>query len=162
MILRKQREKGSAESKESRQSILSTHPLLSILLPLLLLALPSFADVSLKVGSSRDKIFLGETFNLNIEVEGADRDAEAPDLAGMPPSDVQLLGSHSNSRSSITIINGHMSRESFEGRVFTYQIKPAAAGSFATGPIRVKAAGKTYTAPGVTVQSGRASCRERV
>jgi hypothetical protein len=115
-------------------------------------AFSALADVTLKVAPSRSKIYLGETFNLNIEVNGADRDAELPDLSALQPSEMQLLGSHSNSRSSISIINGRMTRESFEGRVFAYQIKPAAQGAFTAGPIRVKVAGKIYTDPGVTVQ----------
>ena len=126
--------------------------MLSILSPLLFLALPALADVSLNVTPSRQNIYQGESFNLTIEVNGADRGLGAPDLSALPPADVQFLGQHSNSRSSITIINGRMTRESFEGRVFAYQIKPAKEGAFKAGPIRVTAEGKTYTHPGVTVQ----------
>ena len=118
----------------------------------LLLALPTLAEVTLKVTASRPTIYLGESFNLTIEVNGADRGIDTPDLSVLPPSDVQFLGQHSNSRSSISIINGRMTRESFEGRVFAYQIKPSAVGTFKASPIRVTAAGKTYTHAGVTVQ----------
>ena len=62
------------EAREARESILS------ILSPLLVLALPVFADVTLKVTSSRPSIYLGESFNLTIEVNGADRGLDAPDL----------------------------------------------------------------------------------
>ena len=58
----------------------------------LLLALPAFAEVTLKVTSSRPSVYLGETFNLTIEVNGADRNITAPDLSSLPPSDVQFLG----------------------------------------------------------------------
>ena len=121
---------------------------------LLLFALPllALADVTLKVSPSRNKIFLGESFNLTIEVNGADSGVEAPDLSALKNADVQFLGQNSNSRSSITIVNGHLSREVFEGRTFAYQIKPAADGVFKTGPIRVTASGKTYSHAGVTVQ----------
>jgi hypothetical protein len=121
----------------------------------LLLSLPaltSLADVTLKVSPSRTSIYLGESFNLTIEVNGADQGIGAPDLSALPPSEVQFLGQHSNSRSSITIINGRMTRESFEGRVFAYQIKPPKEGAFRAGPIRVTAAGQTFTDPGSTVQ----------
>ena len=137
------------ESKKSRGSKQS---ILSLLSPLLFLALPAFADVALKVTSSRPSIYLGESFNLTIEVNGADRGLDAPDLSAFPPSAVQFLGQHSNSRSSISIINGRMTRESFEGRVFAYQVKPPKEGLFRAGPVRVTVAGKTYTDPGVTVQ----------
>ena len=117
-----------------------------------LFSLTALADVTLKVTSSRPNIYLGESFNLTIEVNGADRGINTPDLSALPSSDVQFLGQHSNSRSSISIINGRMTRESYEGRVFAYQIKPIKEGAFKAGPIRVTAAGKTITDPGVTVQ----------
>lgn len=113
---------------------------------------PALAEVSLKVTPSRQNLYLGESFNLTIEVDGADRGLGAPDLSALPPSEVQFLGQHSNSRSSISIINGRMTRESYEGRVFAYQIKPQAEGAFRTGPVRVTVAGKAYADPGVTVQ----------
>ena len=112
------------------------------------------ADVTLNVSSSRTSIYLGESFNLTIEVNGADSGIEAPDLSALSSADIQFLGQHSNSRSSISIINGRMTRESFEGRVFAYQIKPLEEGVFKAGPIQVTAAGKTYTHPGVTVSTG--------
>ena len=135
-----------------RSSAYSLQPTAYSLFLVFSFAFTALADVRLKVSPSRSKIYLSETFNLTIEVAGADRDVEAPDLAALPSSEVTLLGSHSNSRSSITITNGRMSRESFEGRVFAFQVKPAAEGVFRAGPIRVKVAGKTYTNPGATVQ----------
>ena len=149
MLWQRLSSKESRKSKKSRESILS---ILSILSPLLFLALPAFADVTLNVSSSRQRIYLGESFNLTIEVNGADRGVDAPDLSALSGSDIQFLGQHSNSRSSITIINGRMTREVFEGRVFSYQIKPSAEGAFKAGPVRVNSAGKAYTHPGVTVQ----------
>ena len=119
---------------------------------LLALALPALADVSLNVTSSRPRIYLGETFNLTVEVNGADRGVDAPDLSALQAAEIQFLGQHSNSRSSISIINGHMTREVYEGRIFAYQIRPAAEGTFRAGPIRVTADGKSQVHPGVTVQ----------
>jgi hypothetical protein len=121
-------------------------------LTLLFFAVPTLAEVTLNVTPSRQNIYLGESFNLTIEVKGADRGLEAPDLSGLPPAEVQFLGQHSTSRSSITIINGRMTRESVEGRVFAYQIKPAAEGAFRAGPVRITAAGKAITEPGPLVQ----------
>ncbi len=109
------------------------------------------ADITLNVEASRQKIFLGESFNLNISVDGADRGVPSPDLSTFAKSEAQLLGSHSNTRSSITIINGRMTRESYEGRTFAYQITPKERGRFQAGPIRLMIEGKTYTHPGVAV-----------
>ena len=149
MIRQRLSSKESKESRESRESILSFRAILS---PLLLFTFSALADVTLNVSSSRPRIYLGESFNLTVEVNGADRGIDTPDLSALQGSDIQFLGQNSNSRSSISIINGHMTRESFEGRVFAFQIKPASEGAFRAGPVRVKAAGKIYTHPGVTVQ----------
>lgn len=110
------------------------------------------ADVTLNVEASRQKIFLGESVNLNIMVDGADRGVPVPDLSSLLKVDVQLLGSHSTSRSSISIINGRMTRESHEGRTFAYQITPKEKGLFKAGPIRLSIGGKTYTHPGVVIE----------
>jgi len=147
---------GTTESRKSNQSILS---ILSILF---LCAFPAYAEVTLKVTPSRQNIYLGESFNLTIEVGGADRGLEAPDLSGLPPSDVQFLGQHSNSRSSISIINGRMTREVYEGRVFAYQIKPHAEGAFRAGPVRIKAGDKIITNPGPLVQVKGIEAQESV
>ncbi|MEI7900712.1 MAG: BatD family protein [bacterium] len=129
-------------------------PILHCLLPIAccLLSLPAIADVKLQVSSSRQTLYLGESFNLTIMVNGADRGIAAPDLSAFPPADIQFLGQRSNSRSSITIINGRMTRESVEAREFAFQIKPSKEGAFKAGPIRVTVAGKTYADPGVNVQ----------
>ena len=109
------------------------------------------ADITLQVDASRQKIFQGESINLNINVEGADRGIPQPDLSALGNADVQLLGTHSNTRSSISIINGRMSRESYEGRTFAYQITPKAKGLFRAGPIRITINGKRYVDEGVTI-----------
>ena len=130
----------------------SKHPILAAGLFLMLPLAAALADFSINVTSSRSHIYLGESFNLTIEVNGADRDVGTPDLSGLQGAEVQFLGQHSNSRTSISIVNGHFSRDVFEGRVFAYQIKPAAQGTFQAGPIRISAAGKIHTHPGTTVQ----------
>ena len=118
-----------------------------------LFSLPTLfaGDVTLNVAASRQKIFLGESINLNITVDGADRGVPSPDLSALSKMDVQLLGSHSNSRSSITIINGRMTRESREGRTIAYQITPKEKGRVIAGPIRLTIEGKTFTHPGVAI-----------
>jgi len=133
------------KSRELIQSILS-------ILSSLFLVAPVFADVKIKVTPSRTKIYLGETFNLTVSVEGADRDVGMPDLSALTACEVKLLDQRSNSRSSIMIVNGRVTREVFEGREFAYAIKPAAEGVFHAGPVRVTVKGKTYTEPGVSVQ----------
>lgn len=110
------------------------------------------ADVTLKLSVSREKIYLGESFNLNIMVDGADRSVPTPDLSALSRAEVQFLGTHSNTRSSISIINGRMTRESFEGRTFAYQITPKEKGRFKAGPVRVTIGGKTYVHEGAVIE----------
>lgn len=141
----------ATESRKSRKSILLLSSFRSTLL-VFLFAFPVLADLSLNITSSRPSIYLGETFNLTVEVNGADSDVDAPDLSALQAAEIQFLGQHSNSRSSISIINGHMTREVYKGRIFSYQIKPSSEGLFKAGPIRVTADGKSHVHPGVTVR----------
>ncbi|MDD3545195.1 MAG: BatD family protein [Kiritimatiellae bacterium] len=144
----------SKESIKANHSILSIPSIFSFLPSLfsLFVYAASAAEITLDVKPNRSSIYLGESFNLNIEVNGADRDLGDPAFPSLPPSDLHQLGQHSNSRSSISIINGRMTRESFEGRVFAYQIKPRDQGVFQTGPVKITFKGKAYTHPGVSVK----------
>jgi len=108
-------------------------------------------NVTLKISASRSRIQLGESFNLMVEVNGADRGVDKPLLSALPQSAVQYVGRHSNSSSSISIINGRMFRTTFDGCVFAYTLTPKSQGEFHTGPVCVTVSGKTYTHPGVTV-----------
>ncbi len=137
----------------SQESNNSNHSILLILSLLFFLSVPAAtaAGITVQATPNRNSIYLGESFNLNIEVNGADRDLDTPAFQSLPPAELHLLGQHSNSRSSISIINGRLTRESFEGRVFAYQIKPHDQGTFHTGPVSVSFKGKVYTHPGVTV-----------
>lgn len=119
---------------------------------LLIPFLSVLAEITINASTSRENIYLGESFNLTLEVNGADRDLSEPNLKSLPPAEVTFLGQHSNSRSSVTIINGRMTRESFDGRVYAYQIKPQTEGAYHTGPLQITFKGKTYTNPGITVQ----------
>lgn len=107
--------------------------------------------VGLDVQAGRTQIYLGESFLLNVPVSGADADAPAPDVSALA-ADVKALGSQSNSRHSFRLVNGRVSREDFEGRVFVYEVRPRAAGTFATGPVTLRAGGRTLTARGPDVR----------
>ncbi|MDD2599956.1 MAG: BatD family protein [Kiritimatiellae bacterium] len=129
---------------------------------LMLLPIALQGAVALEVTSSRSSIYQGESFNLTLSVNGADAEIEPPDFASSDPAEIVLLGSHSNSRSSIQIINGRMTREVFRGRVFSYAIKPKDKGLYKTGPIIVTVAGAPSRHNGVTVQVKGVEKQERV
>jgi len=109
-------------------------------------------NTTLNLTLSSPKIHLGESVTLTIEINGVDEGGASPELSSLPPADVLFLGQHSNSRSSITIINGHMTRDTLKGRVFLYKITPCFPGAYRTGPVRVIAEGKLYTHPGVSTE----------
>ncbi len=117
-----------------------------------LLPVPSRAALNgVTVQPTRTQVYLGEAFVLNVVVNGADLDLPVPDLSAIP-ADVRLLDSHSNSRHSVTIINGHVSQESVQERVFAFEVKPRAAGTLATGPVRVTYEGRSYLGQGPAVE----------
>ncbi|MEI7946003.1 MAG: BatD family protein, partial [bacterium] len=110
------------------------------------------ANIALKLSSSCIRIHLGESFNLMVEVDGADFGIDTPRLSAIPPAEFQFIDQHSNTRSSISIINGRMTRQYLAGRIFTYKITPHKIGRYQTGPVSILVAGKTYTHPGLTIE----------
>ncbi len=118
----------------------------------ILSATTAFAQpVSLTVRSDRDRIYIGESFNLYIAVVGADADLPQPDLSALADADTAFLGSQSNSRRTLSIVNGNVRREETLGRTFVYQVKPLHEGDFATGTITLRHAGQTLSASGQPV-----------
>ncbi len=124
------------------------------LLPCLLaglLAHPSpAADIRLELQANREQLYLGESLNLTLRIAGADSGVQ-PDLSAVSNATIRLLGSHSDSHTSVTIINGQVRRESFTGRIFSYEITPSTAGTLWVGPIRVTAAKQRLEHPGMPV-----------
>lgn len=136
--------------------------LIYIATALMLLPAALQGAVTLEVTSSRASVYLGESFNLKLSVNGADAEIEPPDFASSDPAEIQLLGSHSNSQSSIQIINGRMTRNVFKGREFSYAIKPKNEGLYKTGPIIIVVAGSPIKHNGIAVQVKGVEQQERV
>ena len=109
------------------------------------------ADITLDVQPNRTQIYLGESLLINVSVNGADDGLPAPDLSALK-ADVQLLGSQSQSQHMIQIINGHMTRNDTQSRLFQFSVKPRAAGTFATGPITLAVDHHLYKSSGADVQ----------
>ena len=87
------------------------------------------APPELVLESSRNSVFIGESFTLRVRVRNVRRPPE-PDLSGITGAKIALLGSHDSS--SRTIIMRNLRSEVTERleRVFDYQITPATAGVF--------------------------------
>jgi hypothetical protein len=109
------------------------------------------AEISLDVQPNRTQIYQGESLVLNVTVNGADAGLSPPDLAALA-ADIQLLGTQSNSRRMISYVNGRMSREETQARLFAFQVRPRTSGVFATGPVTLSYKGARYTASGPAVQ----------
>jgi len=108
-------------------------------------------DLQLFVEANRNQIYLGEPVVLTVRVAGADQGVD-PDLSAISKAGVRLLGSHSDSRVSVVVVNGRMTREAFTGRTFAYEIVPAETGKFKAGPIEMKAGGRTLRSDGPVIE----------
>lgn len=108
------------------------------------------ATPGLTIKPSRDSVYLGESFLLEVKVEGAD-DTAAPDLSAIQNCATELLGSQSASHYTVVIVNGQMRREGFTGRIFTYRLTPNKEGGIRVGPITAVVNGAKVTGQGPVV-----------
>lgn len=107
-------------------------------------------DAGIKVVLNRQEVFLGESVSMEVQISGA-TDAPDPDLSAITNASIRLVGSMPQNRSYTTIINGQVQTERFLGRVFYYEVTPAAAGVFRAGPVAAVVRGKRLTHPGTTI-----------
>jgi len=110
----------------------------------------SAGEIKMDISVDRHHIYLGEFVNLTVKVSGT-RSPSEPDLSAIRDAKVDFLGSQEQNYASVTIINHRVRRKSFVGRIFTYQVKPMAAGAFTVGPISLYLAGKVISQSGPTI-----------
>ena len=103
-------------------------------------------EVALQVAANRDRIYLGESVQLTVQVANAD-DA-APDLSAIRGCAIRSLGSRSESR--FVLENGRFT--SFSGRTFVYELTPSAAGPFVAGPVRLVVGSRALTETGPRIE----------
>jgi hypothetical protein len=123
---------------------------LAILSVLLFVAAVQAATLSLSL--DRTRIYLGESVIANVTLEGSRDDRNIPVFQKASQNEIEYLGSRDNSQHSIVIINGKVTRNDFEGRVFVFRITPSAAGTFQTGTVSVKTPSGTISAPGARIE----------
>ncbi len=123
-----------------------------ILLIFLLTATRSFAsDLSANAVVDNTEVYAGESFTLQIQVSGSEN-PEQPDLSNLKGFGVNYLGGSQNSSSSITIINGKMTRNVKKGFVFNYRLTPEKTGTLLIPAITVRSGSDTAeTSPIVIV-----------
>jgi hypothetical protein len=103
--------------------------------------------VSITAAVEKETVSLGEPFLLKIQVEGADvpSGGAGPDMGTVADFSVESLGSRSNNSSSITIVNGKMTRVETHGHVYTYRLTPKKTGQFTIPAIPVAVGPRTYS-----------------
>jgi hypothetical protein len=100
------------------------------------------AGLSVQTAIERTEVYAGETFIFQLHVTGSE-EPEEPDLSHLDGFRVEFAGGSQNSSSSISIINGRMTREEKKGYVFSYRLTPLKTGTLAIPSIEVKAGGMT-------------------
>ncbi len=101
--------------------------------------------VSVSASVEKDTVAMGEPFVLQIRVDGADMPSgsASPDLTALEGFTVEFLGRQNNSRSSITIINGKMTKEESRGYIDSYRLTASKTGEYEIPAIPVAAGSKT-------------------
>ena len=116
--------------------------------------LPALGADAFSVSATVEKqtVFTGESLVFQIQVQGHDS-PEKPELSHVSDFHVQFLGGRQNNRSSITIINGKMTKEVQHGYVFSYRLTPKRIGNLKIPPIEVAAGGETDLTRALTIQA---------
>jgi hypothetical protein len=124
---------------------------LALLLASIQSAIAANQPISVQAQVDKQEITVGESFLLQIKIDGDDSPAE-PDLSGLQDFTVQPKGGGQNNRESITIINGKVNRISEHGYIFQYLLTPKRDGMLTIPSIEIIAGGKTLLTQPVPVR----------
>lgn len=100
------------------------------------------ADLSVRAAVEKTDVSVGEPFIFQIQVSGSEN-PEQPDTSVIKDFNVVFQGGQRNSSSSITIVNGQVTKEVKEGYYFSYQLTPMRAGRLTIPSIKVTAGGSS-------------------
>jgi len=106
------------------------------------IALGADKPISVQAQVDREEVTAGDSFRLQIKIDGDDSPAE-PDLSKLADFKVVSRGGGQNNRESISIINGKMNRVSEHGYIFNYELTPKREGFLTIPAIEIAAGGKT-------------------
>jgi len=118
---------------------------------LVLWAGTAWAEISIQAAVDQDEVYVGQTFTLQVQVEGNDSPGE-PDLTPLVDFTVEPRGGQQNSSESVSIVNGRMSRVSHHGYVFNYGLTPKRAGRLVIPSLAVVIDKQTYRTQPVRIQ----------
>ncbi len=99
----------------------------------------SEGGVSARAILETNAVSVGEPFVLQVRLEGGDvaPGTEPPDMSGITDFTVDYLGGQSNNSSSVTIVNGNVSKVETFGYVYSYRLTPKKTGEFTIPSIAV-------------------------
>jgi hypothetical protein len=109
-------------------------------------------SLSAGIAVSSTDVFVGEPFTLQIQVAGSDS-PKKPDLSGIDGFNVVYQGGSQNSSSSITIVNGQVTKNIKKGYVFSYQLTPLREGRLSIPTITVHSGGDMSLTRPVSIQA---------
>uniref|UniRef100_A0A7V3RGZ4 Protein BatD n=1 Tax=candidate division WOR-3 bacterium TaxID=2052148 RepID=A0A7V3RGZ4_UNCW3 len=116
-----------------------------IFIPFIIIA----GEINFTATVDRTTVGLGETFTLNVSVNGENiSGVPAPKLPDLP--DFNILGRSSSQSTSISFINGRMSQQTTI--TFIYTLSPKKIGKFTIGPCRIDYQGKTYETQPIEIE----------
>lgn len=130
-------------------SALGKFGFLSFILLLIPLANTAIAqqDFQLQATVSENKIFIGEQFNLHVEVIGTSmRDVSLPQLQEI--DGIGILSSTPSRSSSISIVNGHTTTST----TYTFGLIARTTGFFTIPPVTIQIDGEEYRTESIDVE----------
>ncbi len=111
-------------------------------------ALAQDAPLRARAAVDVERAFVGQTIQLQIQVEGSDA-PEAPDMSALEKDfHIEAAGGGAQNSQSITIVNGSIQRVVKQGYTFNFQLIPKRDGVLQIPAIEIRADGRTaHTQP---------------
>jgi hypothetical protein len=122
----------------------------AVMLLVLVLGGAARADVTVTATADPMRVYLGDTFVLQITVEGASS-AKTPDLSRLADLECTYVGGQDRSSRSVTIINGRRSEQVFQGYVMQWRVRPLKAGRVKVPSVQVDVNGVMYSTKEIVV-----------
>ena len=106
----------------------------------------------IQVVTSAEEIFIGDSVDYQVEIRNA-QNPPAPDLSAIKEQfDVVPTGDQSRDQSSISIINGKVTKSSVLSHLYQFRLTPKSAGELTIPPAKVMIEGKTLTSSEVPLK----------
>jgi hypothetical protein len=121
-----------------------------MVLTLLWFAVSARAEVSVQAAVDQQEVLVGETFTLQVQVEGSDAPPE-PKVSAITDFQVESRGGQQNSSESVTIVNGRMNRVSHRGYVFNYGLTPKKEGRLLIPALTLTIDNQTYQTQAISI-----------